>query len=78
MKKNKKNQKRNAKMQQNNLNINNPNIAANINVVNNLNNYYQMANKVDRDTSTFLKNNHRNYPVLKEINKNAQRHPNGR
>ena len=28
-------------MQQNNLNINNPNIAANINVVNNLNNHYQ-------------------------------------
>ena len=50
----------------------------NVNVVNNLNNHYQMVNKVDRDTSTFLKNNHRNYPVLKEINKNSQRHPNRR
>ena len=66
--------------QQNNLNINNSNITVNNNV-NNVavfNNYHQLPNRIDRETSPFLPNSGRNYPILNAINKNAQRHPNGR
>ena len=66
------------RQQNNNINITNTNVTINnnINTINNTN--YVFPNRNDQETSPFIINNRRNYPILNEINKNARKKPNGR
>ena len=80
MKEKQRNPKKKTPSQQNNTNIINSNITIN-NSVNNIvifHNQHPITNRIERETSPFLQNQYKDYPILNEINKNVQKHPKGR